>query len=205
MLHWLWEFFDEPATVEKRLMQGFLRQAPELPEWSAAVQPVLTRLIATNQIAKPMVSRVLAMPALNAFALPYTTIVLTQSLVEFCRDERDQLAFVLGHEAAHIHLGHAKERANANALAGVLRINPLLGMGLKMLFDRAFSREQEYEADRLAVTMCARAGYSPRAAAVFLTRLGAFTSSTGSVAQLLSTHPPLPERIGQLRGVFGGG
>jgi Zn-dependent protease with chaperone function len=203
MLHWLWDFFDDPATAESRLMGPLLRQSPELPEWSAAVQPVLTRLLTTNQIPKQMVSRVLAMPALNAFALPYTTIVLTQALVEFCRDERDQLAFVLGHEAAHIHLGHAKERSQANALATVVRINPLLGMGLKLLFDRAFSREQEYEADRLAVAMCARAGYSPRAAAAFLTRLGALTSSTGSIAQLLSTHPPLQERIGQLQGFFG--
>src|SRR5437879_6147961 len=125
MLNWLWELFDDPATVEGRLMGPLLRQAPELPEWSAAVQPVLTRLLATGQIARPMVSRVLTMPALNAFALPYQTIVLTQSLVEFCRDERDQLAFVLGHEAAHIHLGHAKERSRARALAGVVRINPL--------------------------------------------------------------------------------
>jgi predicted Zn-dependent protease len=145
------------------------------------------------------------MPELNAFALPYATIVLTQDLVEFCRDERDQLAFVLGHEAAHIHLGHARERAQANTLATVVRVNPLLGMGLQMLFDRAFSREQEYEADRLAVTMCVRAGYAPQAGVAFLTRLGAVTSSTGGVAQLLSTHPPLQERIGQLRGVVGRG
>jgi Zn-dependent protease with chaperone function len=200
MLHWLWELFDDPAAAEAKVIGPLLRQAPELPEWSAAVQPVLTRLLTTNQIPKKMVSRVLAVPELNAFALPYVTIVLTQALVEFCRDERDQLAFVLGHEAAHIHLGHAKERSRANALATVVRINPLLGMGLKMLFDRAFSREQEYEADRLAVAMCARAGYAPQAGAAFLARLGAYASSTGKIAQLLSTHPPLQERIGQLRG-----
>lgn len=198
MLHWLWELFDDPATVEARLMARLLRESPELPEWSAAVQPVLTRLITTSKIPKPMVSRVLSMPAFNAFALPYTTIVLSQSLVDFCRDERDQLAFVLGHEAAHIYLGHAKERSHANAMASVLKINPLIGMGFRMLFERAFSREQEFEADRLAVTLCARAGYAPQAAAAFLTRLGTFTSSTGGVAHLLSTHPPLQDRIGQL-------
>jgi beta-barrel assembly-enhancing protease len=198
VLHWLWELFDDPATVESRIMGPLLRESPELPEWSAAVQPVLTRLLATNQIPTPMVGRVLSMAAFNAFALPYATIVLSQSLVEFCRDERDQLAFVLGHEAAHIHLGHAKERTHANSLATVLKINPLIGMGFRMLFDRAFSREQEYEADRLAVMLCTRAGYAPQAAAAFLRRLETFTNSTDTVAHLLSTHPPLQERIRQL-------
>jgi predicted Zn-dependent protease len=51
--------------------------------------------------------------------------------------------------------------------------------------------------------MCVRAGYAPQAGVAFLTRLGAFASSTGGVAQLLSTHPPLQERIGQLQPVVG--
>src|SRR3989442_283953 len=111
MMQWLWELFDDPKSMEAKVLQQLLRDAPELPDWSAAVQPVLTRLLTSNQIQRPMFSRVLTMPALNALALPHATIVLAESLVEFCRDERDQLAFVLAHEAAHIHLGHAKERS----------------------------------------------------------------------------------------------
>ncbi len=199
MLSMLWEFFDDPATIESRLLGKLLKESPELPDWSSAVQPVLTRLLASNQIQRPMVSRVLGMKEFNALALPHTTIVLAESLVEFCRHERDQLAFVLAHEAAHIHLGHAKERSRANALATLLRVNPLLGIGLKFFFDRAFSREQEFEADRTAATLCANAGYAPQAGAAFLRRLGIFASSTGCVMQFLSTHPPLQERIMQLQ------
>jgi Zn-dependent protease with chaperone function len=198
MLTWLWEFFDDPATSEARFLCQLLRQAPELPEWSAAVQPVLTRLLACNRIQRPMFSRVLTMPVLNALALPHSTIVLAESLVEFCRDKPDQLAFVLAHEAAHINLGHAKERQRANALAALLRVNPLIGFGIKMLFERAFSREQEFEADQVAVMLCARAAYAPQAATAFLTRLGVLASTTGAVDYLLSTHPPLKERITQL-------
>ena len=204
MMQWLWELFDDPKVLEAKLLKQLLRDAPELPDWSLAVQPVLTRLLTSNQIQRPMFSRVLTMPVLNALALPHATIVLAESLVEFCRHERDQLAFVLAHEAAHIHLGHAKERSRANALANVLRINPLLGMALRMLFDRAFSREQEFEADRVAVTLCARAGYAPQAGIAFLKRLGVFASSPGGVGQLMSTHPLLQERIAQLRAIDGG-
>jgi Zn-dependent protease with chaperone function len=202
MLKWLVELFDNPAKAESQLLGQLLRASPEFPEWSSSVQLVLTRLLTHNRIRRPMVCRVLDIPELNAFALPHKTIVLAQPLVEFCRDERDQIAFVVAHEAAHIHLGHAGERSRANALVTVLRTaNPLMGMGLRMLFDRAYSREQEFEADRVALTFCKRAGYAPLAAIAFLARLGAFASSTGGVRQLLSTHPPLRERIDQLRTV----
>jgi Zn-dependent protease with chaperone function len=199
MLNWLWQLLDAPATTEARLLGQLLKGSPELPDWSSGVQPVLTRLLVCSKIERPMVSRVLAMPVFNALALPHKTIVLAQSLVEFCRYERDQLAFVLAHEAAHIQLGHAGQRSRANALLTVLRTaNPLVGMGIRMLFDRAYSREQEFEADRHAVTLCVRAGYAPQAATAFLTRLGALDSSTGGIGQFLSTHPPLQERIEQL-------
>jgi Zn-dependent protease with chaperone function len=199
MLNWIWELFDEPAEAETRLLSQLLRQAPELPDWSAAVQPVLTRLLTHNRIERPMFSRVLTMPIFNALALPHQTIVLSESLVEFCRNERDQLAFVLAHEAAHIYLGHAKERSRAKALTNVLRINPLLGIGVRFLFDRAFSREQEFEADCTASRFCVRAGYAPQEAIAFLMRLEGFASSNEVMPQLLSTHPPIRERIVQLQ------
>jgi Zn-dependent protease with chaperone function len=164
------------------------------------VQLVLDRLLTHNRIGRPMVSRVLDMPVVNALALPHKTIVLAQPLVEFCRGARDQIAFVVAHEAAHIHLGHAGQRSRANALVAALgTTNPLVGIGIRMLFDRAYTRDQEFEADRAAVTLCARAGYAPQAAATFLTRLAALDGSTGGVAQLLSTHPPMRERIENLR------
>ena len=84
MLNLLWELFDDAATIEARLLGKLLKQSPELPDWSAAVQPVLARLLTSSQIERPMVSRVLDLPESNALALPHTTILLAQSLVEFC-------------------------------------------------------------------------------------------------------------------------
>jgi hypothetical protein len=54
MMKWLWELFDDPKIIEAKLLKQLLRESPELPEWSSAVQPVLTRLLTSNQIQRPM-------------------------------------------------------------------------------------------------------------------------------------------------------
>ena len=50
-------------------------------------------------------------------------------------------------------------------------MNPIVAFGMKKLLDHKCSRENEFEADRDAVTFCHRAGYSAHAGAEFLERL----------------------------------
>lgn len=202
MLNWLNLLTDDAPAAETRLLRDLFKESPEIPDWSAAVQPVLSRLLERNGLKRPLVCRVVDMPVFNALALPHKTIVLSQLLVDFCREQRDQIAFVVAHEAAHIHLGHARQRVLANALVTVAPVaNPLLGMGLRWLFDRAYSREQEFEADLCAVRLCARAGYAPAEALALLERLGSMAAADSLVAQILGTHPPVKDRIRQLTGV----
>ncbi|MFL5341382.1 MAG: M48 family metalloprotease [Gemmataceae bacterium] len=199
MLKWLTLLLDDARTAESRILGPLLKESPEYPDWSAAVQPVLRRLLDGSRLKRPMVCRVLDIPVYNAFALPHQTIVLSQLLVEFCRDRVDQLAFVLGHEVAHIHLGHARERSFADAAMTVAPLaNPLLGIGLGFLFDRAYTREQEFEADTWAVRLSARAGYAPSASVALLERLGHGGAPSNLVAAMLSTHPPMADRMQQL-------
>src|SRR5262249_14511216 len=180
---------DPPAT-ERRLLRELLRESPEIPDWSAAVQPVLNRLLDGGPVKRAMVCRVLDVPALNAFALPHQTVVVSQLLVAFGRDRADQMAFVLALEAAPIPLGPARDRNVANTvLTAAPLANPLIGMGLRTLFDRAYTREQEFEADEWAVRQCARAGYAPAAAMTLLSRLGHGEAPRDLVAGLLNTHP----------------
>jgi Zn-dependent protease with chaperone function len=156
-------------------------------------------LLDRNRIKQSIVCKVLDIPAINAFALPHKTIVLSQLIVEFCRDQRDQMAFVLAHEMAHVHLGHARERSLANGLMTVAPLaNPLLGVGLGMLFDRAYSREQEFEADRWAVRLSARAGYVPSASIALLERLAGGEAPSNLVSEMLGTHPPIKDRLQHL-------
>lgn len=191
---------DDPAAADSRLFAQLSAESPELPDWSVAVTRVLAPLLETNGITRPIAGRVLEMP-FNALALPHQTIVVARSLVEFCREQTHQMAFVLAHELAHIQLGHAGERTRMNALAGLLGMtNVVVGMVSRLLLDRAYSREQEFEADEKSVAFCRRAGYTPGAGAVFLERLRNLDRSTG-VSHLLDTHPPLAERVSFLRSV----
>jgi Zn-dependent protease with chaperone function len=203
MFQWLKLLFDDPPVAEARLLRELLRESPEVSDWSAAVQPVLHRVLDGGPVKRALVCRVLEIPALNAFALPDRTVVVSQLLVEFCRDRADQMAFVLAHEAAHIHLGHARDRTVANTvLTAAPLANPLVGMGLRALFDRAYTREQEFEADEWAVRQCARAGYVPAAAMTLLSRLGHGEAPRDLVAALLNTHPPIGERMNAINAVI---
>ena len=46
----------------------------------------------------------------NAFALPGGYIFVTRPLLELCRWNTDEIAFILGHEMGHVLRGHAMER-----------------------------------------------------------------------------------------------
>jgi predicted Zn-dependent protease len=200
MLHLLWKLAEDDSDAEKRVLADMLKERPELPDWSAAVQPVLDRLLYHNGVKRQLVCRVLSGMPFNALALSHKTIVVAESLVEFCRGRTPQMAFVVAHEIAHFHRGHARERLGVGVVAGMLTANPLVALGAKMLFDRGCSRENEFEADRDAVTFCHRAGYSAEDGAGFLSRLASGELPKNVIQQLLSTHPPLSERLTEVRG-----
>jgi predicted Zn-dependent protease len=84
-------------------------------------------------------------------------------------------------------------------MAGLLTGNPIFAFGVRALLDRGCSRENEFEADRDAVTFCHRAGYSVQAGVDFLERLARGELPRGVIQQLMSTHPPLAERLAELR------
>ena len=199
MLNLLWKLVEDESDVESRVLAGMVKEHPELPEWSAAVQPLLARLLRHNDIKRPLVCRVLSGMPFNALALSHKTIVVAESLVDFCRGQTHQMAFVVAHEVSHLHRGHGRERFGVGTVAGMLTANPLVAFGMKKLLDRGCSRENEFEADRDAVTFCHRAGYSALAGAEFLERLAGGELPRNVIQQLISTHPPLAERLAEIR------
>ncbi len=123
----------------------------------------------------------------------------------------DELAFVLGHEAAHHIEGHipqTQRQAQAGAIAGAL-LGALIGGGDQTLIEqgmnvggfvgaRRFSQDHELEADALGTVIAARAGYDPVRGSAFFSRI----PDPGD--QFLGSHPPNAARIETVRRVAAG-
>jgi predicted Zn-dependent protease len=152
----------------------------------------------------------------NAFAIPGGYVYVTRQLVALMNDEAE-LAFVMGHEVAHVAAQHAKKREQRSALSGFgaallgaltgsSAIANLAGTGAQ-LYTLGYSRDQERQADSLGVRYLSRAGYDTDASGDILAALGAQTSLEARLAgqngrepaPWLSTHPANEERVTRIR------
>lgn len=130
----------------------------------------------------------------------------TLALIADARNE-DEIAFVLGHEAAHHILGHiplTQQTAMAGAMmAGILAqatgADPAAVQSAQRLGAtvgaRRYSRAFELEADALGTEIAFYAGYDPVLGAGFFDRL----PDPGD--QFLGSHPPNAERKAQVQAV----
>ncbi|MEX0367797.1 MAG: M48 family metallopeptidase [Ruegeria sp.] len=128
-------------------------------------------------------------------------IVFTQALIDDARNS-DELAFVMGHEAAHHVEGHiARQRENAAAgavifggLATLTGADPAAAQRIgAQVGARTYSKEFELEADALGTVITARAGYDPVNGSQFFNRI----PDPGD--RFLGTHPPNAQRIDIVR------
>ena len=155
---------------------------------------------------------VLDSPVVNAFALPGGYVYVTRGLLALAENEA-QLAGVLAH--GHVNASHGLNRVGA----GIFGELATLGLGLLLgeeaaefgssvaeLGMRAYSRDQEYEADVLGVQYLARAGYDPGAMAGFLDNLLRHSRLEAEIAgnpgapdafNIMATHPRTADRIEQ--------
>lgn len=129
--------------------------------------------------------------------------LVTTGLLRMANDE--QLRGVLAHEIAHDDLGHPAKMqlvgAGVNVGAALLAkvfpgsaaVAPIAGT----LIASNYSRPQELEADRHAVTILRRAGYSKEVMIRSLSWIMQVEGNNGG--GILSTHPATDERIRALR------
>jgi predicted Zn-dependent protease len=144
---------------------------------------------------------------INAFALPGGYVFTTRPLLEFCQWNQDELAFVLGHEMAHIVQGHVMDRLLANTMirATLGRLTPVDGLlgqpivGLAAtLLNQGYSQDNELEADRVGVQLAGHAGFDPTAAIRLFARMRSLGGDRSPLAGYFSAHPSLEIRIHQL-------
>ncbi len=128
------------------------------------------------------------------------------ALIASVRNE-DELAFVVGHEAAHHIAGHL-QRQQQHASAGAIIMGGLAAMtgasdvGIRTASDlgaavgaRSYSKEFELEADALGTVIAHRAGFNPVRGAEF------FNQIPDPGDRFLGTHPPHAARIATVRRV----
>jgi len=150
--------------------------------------------------------------AINAWCMPGGKIVVYTGLLPVTKDESG-LAVVMGHEVAHAIARHGNERmsqqlaiaAGAVTLDVAMKEKPqqtrdifmsLYGVG-STLGTLAYSRQHEYEADRMGLIFMAMAGYNPERALAFWQDMAA--KSGPKPPEFLSTHPHDQNRIEALR------
>jgi predicted Zn-dependent protease len=153
----------------------------------------------TNEVSV----RVVNDPSINAGSAGGGEFVVTTGLLRQASD--DQLRGVLAHEIAHDDLGHPAKMQVLGVglnLGAVLLEKLIPGSGnfapiAGTLIASSYSRREELEADRHAVTILRRAGYDK---AVMIRALDWIMRTEGnSGGGFLSTHPATDERIRALR------
>ena len=141
----------------------------------------------------------------NAFALPGGFIFVTRSLMELCLLDKDEIAFILGHEMAHVIRGHAMNRIiSSSAISAVSRAAHVRGVltgwlrtvGVQFL-ESAYSQEMESQADKLGVRLADAAGYNPESSIRMLRRLVNLKASENNfeLGSYFSSHPSFEVRI----------
>ncbi len=160
------------------------------PKLKAYVQKLGETLVARSELAgQPFTFTVINSDIYNAFALPGGYVYVTRGLLALMSSEAE-LASVLGHEIGHVTARHTAERMSRATAANIF--TSILGIGVAVLTGSGdagnavgqaagggaavwlagFSREQEFEADKLGVRYMAADGYDPREAADMLAKLG---------------------------------
>lgn len=141
---------------------------------------------------------------LNAFCMPGGKIAFFSGILRQLRLNDDEVAMIMGHEAAHALREHARERIGKTMATrgGIEVLSAIFGLGNVgrtvadiggQLLTLKFSRSDESEADLVGMELAARAGYNPRAGVTLWEKMG--EAAKGAPPEFISTHPSGPSRI----------
>lgn len=129
-----------------------------------------------------------------------------------------ELASVMAHEITHVTQRHiaryleSQSRSTPLTIAGLVGsvalavVNPQAGMaalqttmGLKMQSAINYTRDNEFEADRIGLRLLHNAGFDPNAMATFFQKLAEKYQFASTPPQMLLTHPLPASRIAEAR------
>ncbi len=186
------------GPVGQRLAAQMIAQFPEDEDEAsrARVERVGRLLAAVAGEEREFTFRVVQAGFANAFALPGGHVFITRPLLDLCGNDDGELAYLLGHEMAHVIRRHAAERYVTQAVLSAL---PARGPAVSLI-TKGYSREHELEADADGAALAAKAGFDRDGAIRALRRLEEAGSKNRLFEEYWSTHPPVAERVAQLGG-----
>lgn len=161
---------------------------------AARLTPVATRSPYPDY---PYEFRVLANSQVNANAFPGGIIYLWRGLFDALNYDVDQLAWVAGHEAAHVARQHSVRRVERQ-LGYDLIIQLVLGQdtagqiasAVAGLTLQDYGRDQELESDRVGLDFTQAAGYDPTASLAVIATFKRLQGNDPSSFELLfASHP----------------
>lgn len=180
---------------------------------SAYVSKIGERMATAAGLPGQCVFTIVNSEVVNAFtAPPGCYVYVTRGLLALMNSEAE-LAAVLGHELGHVRANHARRQQNAEAVSSIAavlvgavaksdQVGQIAGRVAK-LGTLSYSRNQEYEADSLALKYLPLAGYAPEGLSRVLDGLqreDAFSARAGGapgggVPVWARTHPLTSDRI----------
>lgn len=147
----------------------------------------------------------------NAFSAPGGYVFVEEGLLRDCENE-DELANVLGHETAHLVLGHVHARVEQQKRQDLLfkvghMFSKSTSVGTENTFIVAknagtytflnFSRQQEYAADQAGARYAALAGFNPYGTVWYFQELYRLYGDAG-FEQYVQQHPSTSDRIARV-------
>jgi beta-barrel assembly-enhancing protease len=154
----------------------------------------------------------------NAFAASGGFILVNKGLIKAAKNE-DELAAVLAHEIAHTVRGHAIGSIKKSRMAGVYKemldntvqldeqqlgtltkaFEGAMDDMINSMVVKGYSRDTEFEADRVGIKILADAGYDPQAFIRLLESLDKKQGHASKGGGFSSTHPSAKDRIAKLK------
>jgi predicted Zn-dependent protease len=173
------------------------------PADQAVVQSLGQRILAANEAGDyPYTFKVLDSKEINAFSLPGGPVYLFKGLLDMTEGDEDELAAVIAHEMGHITARHIAKMYTQGFWLDILislgtrgQAQDIARLGA-LITELHFSREDEYEADRIAIRFTHAAGFDPNGLVRFFERLRREEQGGHSdLEKIFRTHPLTDDRV----------
>jgi predicted Zn-dependent protease len=130
---------------------------------------------------------------LNAFSIAGGHLYVTKKMVDYTTTE-DELAFIIGHEIAHVDNRHGVRKVQQSMVGqSLFGEYGTLAANVSLLLTQPFGQIDEYEADREGAALVNKSGYDVRKGLRFFKTMSS-QENYSTIEKMIRTHPYSAER-----------